>query len=118
MTTGDVVYSLRFSLIKILPEPGFDLGSTAEESCVLTARLHMLYCLPLDYTCYTYTSYVINKVYGTTNMVKPGVPQGSVLSVSLINMTLQPTLTNEIVKVFSAKGIEGVLMTLSKEGPP
>ena len=46
-------------------------------------------------------------------MVKPGVPQESVLSVSLINMTLQPTLTNEIVKVFSAKGIEGVLMTLS-----
>ena len=40
MTTGDVVYSLRFSLIKILPEPGFDLGSTAGESCVLTARLH------------------------------------------------------------------------------
>ena len=36
MTTGDVVYSLRFSLIKILPEPG--------ESCVLTAGLHMLYC--------------------------------------------------------------------------
>ena len=45
MTTGDVVYSLRFSLIKILPEPGFDLGSTAGESCVLTARLHMLYIL-------------------------------------------------------------------------
>ena len=43
MTTGDVVYSLRFSLIKILPEPEFDLGSTAGESCVLTARLHMLY---------------------------------------------------------------------------
>ena len=43
MTTGDVVYSLRFSLIKILPEPGFDLGSTAGKSCVLTARLHMLY---------------------------------------------------------------------------
>ena len=43
MTTGDVVYSLRFSLIKILPEPGFDLGSTAGESCVLTARLHMLH---------------------------------------------------------------------------
>ena len=41
MTTGDVIYSLRFSLIKILPEPGFDLGSTAGESCVLTARLHM-----------------------------------------------------------------------------
>ena len=38
------VYSLRFSLIKILPEPGFDLGSTAGESSVLkTARLHMLY---------------------------------------------------------------------------
>ena len=31
----------RFSLIKILPEPGFDLGSTAGESRVLTARLHM-----------------------------------------------------------------------------
>ena len=46
MTTGDVVYSLRFSLIKILPEPGFDLGSTAGESCVLTARLHMLYVCP------------------------------------------------------------------------
>ena len=45
MTTGDVVYSLRFSLIKILPEPGFDLGSTAGESCVLTARLHMLIAL-------------------------------------------------------------------------
>ena len=43
MTTGDVVYSLRFSLIIILPEPGFDLGSTAGESNVLTARLHMLY---------------------------------------------------------------------------
>ena len=43
MTTGDVVYSLRFSLNKILPEPGFDLGSTAGESCVLTAKLHMLY---------------------------------------------------------------------------
>ena len=41
MTTGDVVY--RFSLIKILPEPGFDFGSTAGESSVLTARLHMLY---------------------------------------------------------------------------
>ena len=39
MTTGDVVYSLRFSLIKILPEPGFDLGSTAGESCVLTAHI-------------------------------------------------------------------------------
>ena len=43
MTTGNVVYSLRFSLIKILLEPGFDLGSTAGESSVLTARLHMLY---------------------------------------------------------------------------
>ena len=40
MTTGDVGYSLRFSLIKILPEPGFYLGSTV--------------CLPLDYTCYIY----------------------------------------------------------------
>ena len=26
-----------------MPEPGFDLGSTAGESCVLTARLHMLH---------------------------------------------------------------------------
>ena len=43
MATGDVVYSLIFSLIKILPEPEFDLGSTAGESSVLTARLHMLY---------------------------------------------------------------------------
>ena len=45
MTTGDVVYSLRFSHIKILPEPGFDLGLTAGESSVLIARLHMLYTL-------------------------------------------------------------------------
>ena len=37
MTTGDVVYSLKFSLIKILPEPGFKLRSTAGESSVLTA---------------------------------------------------------------------------------
>ena len=43
MATGDVVYSLRFSLIKILPEPGFDFRSRAGESCVLTARLHMLF---------------------------------------------------------------------------
>ena len=42
MTTGDVVYSLRFSPIKILPEPGFDLGSTAGEASVLTARLHIM----------------------------------------------------------------------------
>ena len=49
MTTGDVVYSLRFSLIKILPEPGFDLGSTAGESCVLTARLNMLLCYIILY---------------------------------------------------------------------
>ena len=34
MTTGDVVYSLRFSLIKILPEPGFDLGSTQDSPAV------------------------------------------------------------------------------------
>ena len=43
MTTGDVVYSLRFPLIQIFPGPGFDLGSTTGESSVLTARLHMLY---------------------------------------------------------------------------
>ena len=39
---------MRFSLIEILPEPGFDLGSTAGESCVLTARLHMLYSIPVS----------------------------------------------------------------------
>ena len=42
MTTGDVVYSLRISLIKILPEPGFDLGSRVGESRVLTAKLHIV----------------------------------------------------------------------------
>ena len=52
MTTGDVVYSLRFSLIKILPEPGFDLGLTAGESCVLTARLPMLDQSPRSFTPY------------------------------------------------------------------
>ena len=40
MTTGDVVY---IHSLKFCQEPGFDLGSTAGESCVLTARLHMLY---------------------------------------------------------------------------
>ena len=49
MTTEDVVYSLRFSLIKILPEPGFDLGSTAGESSVLTAKLHMLFVFVFIY---------------------------------------------------------------------
>ena len=34
------IYNLRFSPIKILPESGFDLGSTTGESSVLTARLH------------------------------------------------------------------------------
>ena len=47
MTTGDGVYSLRFSLIKILPEHGFDLGSTTGESRVLTARLHYYSMLKL-----------------------------------------------------------------------
>ena len=46
MTTGDGVYSLRFSLVKILPELRFDLGSTAGESGVLTA--HAIYCMPVD----------------------------------------------------------------------
>ena len=57
MTTGDVVYSLRFSLIKILPEPGFDPGSTAGESCVLTARLHMLYGIRPVYPMSTHAPY-------------------------------------------------------------
>ena len=44
MTTGDEVYSLRFfSHQSAEPEPGFELGSTAGESSMLTARLHMLY---------------------------------------------------------------------------
>ena len=43
MTTGDVVYSLRFSFIKVLPEPGFELLRTAGMSSVLITRLHMLY---------------------------------------------------------------------------
>ena len=71
MTTGDVVYSLRFSLIKILPEPGFDLGSTAGESCVLTARLHMLYCTddkdPKKYDNYTDASVI--SIYTRTYLV-------------------------------------------------
>ena len=46
MTTGDVVHSLRFSLIKIFPESGFDLGSTSGESSVLTTRLHMQSDMP------------------------------------------------------------------------
>ena len=56
MTTGDVVYSLRFSLIKILPEPGFDLGSTAGESCVLTARLHIHGCIDKRIVCFIHNS--------------------------------------------------------------
>ena len=44
MTTGDVVYSLRFFTHQSAePEPGFELRSTAAESSMLTARLHMLY---------------------------------------------------------------------------
>ena len=43
MQIEDVVYSLRLSLIKIIPEPGFDLGSTWEGFSVLTTRLHMLH---------------------------------------------------------------------------
>ena len=67
MTTGDVVYSLRFSLIKILPEPGFDLGSTAGESCVLTARLHMLdhkcdHKCDIDINIYRYPVFVYGRV--------------------------------------------------------
>ena len=57
MTTGDVVYSLRFSLIKILPEPGFNLGSTAESPV----------CLPLDYTCYMLFSIYINYLIQVSN---------------------------------------------------
>ena len=57
MTTEDVVYSLRFSLIKVLPEPGFHLCSTVGESCVLTARLHMLY--NMQYCCSYYGSFFV-----------------------------------------------------------
>ena len=46
MTTGDVVYSLRFFTHQSAdPEPGFELNSTAGESSMLTTRLHMLYCI-------------------------------------------------------------------------
>ena len=53
MTTGDVVYSLRFFTHQnAKPEPKFKLRSTAGESSMLTARLHMLIgslmiCFPL-----------------------------------------------------------------------
>ena len=68
MTTGDVVYSLRFSLIKILPEPGFDLGSTAGESCVLTARLHML----LEYIVTIILSIISSTPYCSTFVAMGG----------------------------------------------
>ena len=46
MTTGDVVYNIQpeiFHSLKVPSrEPGFDLGSTAGESNMLTTRLHML----------------------------------------------------------------------------
>ena len=73
MTTGDVVYSLRFSLIKILPEPGFDLGSTAGESCVLTARLHMLYCISiqLNYSASTRPALIIIFFYSLELKCRP-----------------------------------------------
>ena len=64
MTTVDVVYSRRFSLIKILPELGFDLGSTAGESSVLTARPQ--WCLLIsvrggDHSLLGFTSYEITE---------------------------------------------------------
>ena len=85
MTTGDVVYSLRFSLIKILPEPGFDLGSTAGESCVLTARLHMLYL-----NIYSFQTKFRTKKFVTTCY--------SVLHTALetINITLKILLNSDV----------------------
>ena len=56
MTTGDVVYSLRFFTHQSA-EPGFELGSTAGESSMLTARLHMLcvlYIVLLISICYCF----------------------------------------------------------------
>ena len=44
MTTGNVVYSLRFFTYQNAePDPRFKLRLTAGESSMLTARLHMLY---------------------------------------------------------------------------
>ena len=63
MTTGDVVYSLRFSLIKILPEPGFDLGSTAGESCVLTASATQLGNFAVEITQMTLESAWIYEIH-------------------------------------------------------
>ena len=45
MTTGDVVYSLRFSLIKILPEPG-ECG--VPQGSVLGARMYAMYAHPMS----------------------------------------------------------------------
>ena len=69
MTAGDVVYSLRISLIKILPEPGFDLGSTAGESCVLTARLHINMKI-LEISIQVPTCYTIHTDNQTTSSFK------------------------------------------------
>ena len=50
MTTRDVVYSLRIFIDQNAePEQGFELGSTAGESSMLTARLHILY--KFNYKC-------------------------------------------------------------------
>ena len=101
MTTGDVVYSLRFSLIKILPEPGFDLGSTAGESCVLTARLHMLYNVSLKRSiCPLFLRFLMHSYYNQEMRIKWNsalsgtfntsnrVKQGSVLSPLLFTIYL------------------------------
>ena len=69
MTTGDVVYSLRFSLIKILPEPGFDLGSTAGESCVLTVRLHMLCMYGINSELYRENIILFGNMYFSLFMI-------------------------------------------------
>ena len=69
MTTGDVVYSLRFSLIKILPEPVFDLGSTAGEFSVLTVYIVYfdLYFVGLSIKDFTITVGNISDPLSTEN---------------------------------------------------
>ena len=81
MTTGDVVYSLRCSLIKILSEPGFDLGSTAGESCVLTARLHMLYYPYSDGSSFTarFNEIFVENLFALVNiLINKGILMNSI----------------------------------------
>ena len=70
MTTGDVVYSLRFFTHQSAePEPRFELGSTAGESRMLTARLNILcvgwmcVCFFVFALCCLYCVYIMLLLY-------------------------------------------------------